>query len=165
MKPAESLAMHRLGLVALALLLLALAVLGAHDVALSRRVATLEAAVAARDKADPLMAPECAMESRGHDWTAGESREHPCAVSVRRVLQAPQQFNTRWLRVYGRYQKGFEVSALQDIEGGTSSEEAIWVSARVQKGQEASAPDVVVGRFYRGPAGHLGAYFGVLDDR
>ena len=167
----ESRAMHRLGLLGVALLLLAIGVLVAYDVGLSRRVAALEAALARRDKADPLVAQECRWKSRGlEDATAGESRENPCVVSFRRVLQAPQQFDGRWIDVHGYYAHGFEVSALFESEpagsnGEDPSVEALWVNVALQPRVVGDSLDHVVGVFHRGPAGHLGAYFGELASR
>ncbi len=171
MAATESPATRRLGLLAVALLLLAIGVLVAYDVGLSRRLALLEAAAAARDKADPLMAPECEWASRRlHGEIAGNSREHPCVVSIRRVLQAPQQFDGRWIDVYGRYDHGFEVSALftsnaAGSDGEDPSAEALWVNVALQPRAVGDSLDHVVGVFHRGPAGHLGAYFGELDEK
>ncbi len=163
----ESRAVHRLWLLVVALLLLALGGLIAHGIALSRRVQALEAAMARRDKADPLTAAECQWESRGHDWTAGESREHPCVVSFQRLIQAPQQFNGRWVEVQGHYEQAYEVSAFvapyaPDSNSADPYAEALWVNGAVLPRLEGGSLDRAVGKFRRGPAGHLGEYFGEL---
>ena len=167
---------------AAAVLVVAVAALVAHELALGRRIAALEAAVAERDAADPLVPKEClyAMRTRGETW--GQTRERPCEVEFQRLIEAPQQFEGRWVKVQGAYADGFETSALSSPESQpqrfsangipmpppSGYRHALWVSApRTPDGTTDDGLErvVVVGRFHRGPAGHLGAYFGELANQ
>lgn len=166
MAAAESRARHRLGLLGVSLMLLAIGVLVAYDIGLSRRVAALEAAVDARDKVDPLVPFEC--NYRG--VVRGASRDMPCFVTFRRLLQAPQQFDGRWVQVQGRYEHAFEVSALFAPDAAPANDadpygQALWISGALQPRQAGESLDRAVGVFHRGPTGHLGAYFGLVGAR
>ena len=164
-----------------AALLLAVAIivaLAAYDVVLSRRVVALETAVAERDAADPLNPWECvgagrqkaATATRTDGRIAGNSRDNPCAVRFQRLLDAPQQFAGRWVEVQGRYVSGLETSALFPLDEPPpgqweTTDHALWVSVAPFAPPDAIGSAVFVGRFRRGPAGHLAAYFASLDDR
>lgn len=150
---------------------LALLALLAHEVILNRRVVALEAAVAERAAADPLLAVECRISDPNRREIWGQVREKPCQVSFQRLLDAPQQFEGRWVEVQGRYSSGMESSALFALnsnppaEGWESYEHALWVDVEPFAKADAQKRGVVVGRFRRGPAGHLAQYFAALGDR
>lgn len=163
---------RRLRAVGAALLVLAIIGLVTHDVVLGRRVATLEAAVAERDKADPLMPFECRDSLPGRGGPAGASRENPCVVSFQRLLAAPQQFAGRWVEVQGRYVSGMETSALFPLDSTPRAdtpwertEHAPWVGVAPFAPLDAQQHGVFVRRFRRGPAGHLASYFASLENQ
>ncbi len=144
----------------------------AHEFVLARRIAALEAAVAQRDAADPLIGAECWYSLPRHGELAGGSRDKPCIVTFQRLLEAPQQFHGRWVEVQGRYVGGFERSALYPVDSkppdGVMWEptaHALWVDAAPFAPLDANSRGVFVGRFRRGPGGHLAAYYATLNDR
>ena len=152
--------------------IIAILALLVHEVMLARRIAALEAAVAQRDAADPLMPLECRGSFPTRGELAGGSRDKPCIVTFQRLLDAPQQFNGRWVEVQGRYSSGMERSALYPVDSTPaamaaweSDEHALWVDVAPFAPADSENRAVFVGRFRRGPAGHLGAYFAALEDR
>jgi len=162
------------------LVVAAVAALAAHAVVLSRRVVALEAAVAERAAADPLLPFECRdsgrlkarISGRKDDEIAGRSRENPCVVQFERLLDAPQQFSGRWVEVQGRYVSGFEMSALFPLGSAPPANalweptgHALWVSVAPFAKPDEQGGAVFIGRFRRGPAGHLAMYYGSLEDQ
>jgi hypothetical protein len=131
----------------------------------NRRVSGLEQKIQYREKADPLMPVECAVDSG-----LGETQDRPCRTTFDRLLRAPQQFHGRWIAVSGMYGGGFEESALYSstFEMSESSilnhHSAVWISPAVQSSKPALEKKVFAGKFHNGPSGHLSAYFGELID-
>ena len=166
----ETSTMRRLRAVGAVLLVLAIAALATHDVGLTRRVAALEVSAAARDKADPLLPPEC--EWRGPRGTIeGGERAHPCTVTFERLLEAPQQFVGRWIEVPGRFlddARGHALFPLNSVPPTDTpwepTDHALLVNVQPFAPPDARHRAVFVGRFRRGPTGP-GGYFGALDDR
>jgi hypothetical protein len=141
-----------------------------QNVVLDRRVTALETAAAERNVADPLLPSECTIAVRAGGEVWGKSSNRPCQVSFARLIQAPQQFEGRWIEVAGRYDKEFETSALFSSDAKPAFlpleepfSEALWITTSHVRYEH---PDraVVVGRFHRGPGGHLSQYFGTLVD-
>ena len=137
------------------------------NVQLWRRLGRLERVVAAREAADPLMPAECAI-----DDNMGKTRERPCQVDFERLRLWPRQFVGRWVLVTGRFEDGFEMSALfaRDEAITDASEDrllrerrGVWVDTGYRKGRDGQIVNVV-GNFKPGPAGHLGMYFGELAE-
>lgn len=162
------------------LVVAAIAALAAHDVVLSRRVVALESAVAERAAADPLLPYECRasgqltarISGRKDDEIAGRSRENPCIVQFERLLDAPQQFAGRWVEVQGRYVNGLETSALFPLDSTPPADtpweptgHALWVAVAPFAKPDERGGAVFIGRFRRGPAGHLAMYYASLEDR
>ncbi len=86
------------------------------------------------------------------------------------MIQSPQQFEGRWVRVRGFHQSGVETSALHAPDWRPPAfpqderfAEALWVDVPTGSADRLG-PVELVGRFHRGPSGHLGAYFGRLDN-
>jgi hypothetical protein len=140
----------------------------ALNISLSGRVVILEAANAKRDLVDPLMPIECTL---GDDL--GQSSDRPCFVEFYRLHDTPQQFEGRWVGVKGNYVSGFEMSAFfpdskqLDQKKGKDLQtldihSAMWLSPGFSDGEQ-YREIYVIGKFHRGPAGHLGAYFGELE--
>jgi len=128
------------------------------------RLSRVEADLKRRNNADPLHARECL------ELSSGGSPQNPCQTTLRRLAQTPQQFHDRWVLVEGVYANGFEHSALypSQAELGVSAQrfdkhEALWVHLDMPLMKE-PVPLLIVGRFTRGPSGHLGDYFGELTD-
>lgn len=139
--------------------------LGIHSRAQEQRIDALERIISTREAADPLMPKECTVDG-AVDPPLGSSREKPCRVDFYRLLSAPQQFNGRWVVVSGRYESGFETSALfgrretkGELPNGPDYGRALWVSVPVPQD---SGPQDVVGRFRSGPSGHMWQFFGEL---
>ena len=132
----------------------------------SARLERLEAAVKQREAADPLQARECV------ELGLGGSRDKPCMTTLRRLAQTPQQFHDRWVMVEGFHGSGFEHSALYPVQPELAysakifdKNAALWVDLDLPNTYEKDMPLVtVIGKFERGPAGHLGDYFGELTD-
>jgi len=130
----------------------------------NRRLQKIEAAVQKRESADPLEARECV------ELGTGASPDNPCYTTLRRLAQTPQQFHRTWVVVEGIYASGFEHSAVYPIPSepmeaskSLDKHEALWVQLGLPNTQ--NRPVItVMGRFVRGPAGHLGDYFGELVD-
>lgn len=161
----------RVGTLLVGVAIVVIVALIAHELTLTNRIAALEAAVAQRDAADPLMPFECRHSLPVRGEISGNSRDKPCFVAFQRLLDAPQQFEGRWVEVQGRYASGFETSALFPLdskppsEGWESYEHALWVGVQPFAKADTQNGVVFVGRFRRGPAGHLGQYFAALDNR
>ena len=148
----------------------AIAALAARDIALSRRIDALESAVTERSAADPLMPFEC--QSRPDRPLSGQSRDKPCIVSFQRLIDAPQQFQGRWVEVQGTYWSGFEQSELHPLDWVAPDRDhwpdparAFWVGVEPFAPLDAQNRGVFIGHFRRGPDGHLDQYFASLDDR
>lgn len=134
--------------------------------ALAARLHAVENAIRQRDAADPLNPAECPA------WRGtGDARDHPCQTTLARLLQAPQQFQGRWVMVEGGYRSAFEESALyppnyarpgkpQDLD----RQQAIWIEPGFDTTSGSISAKVVIGKFKRGPSGHLGIYAGELTD-
>jgi hypothetical protein len=130
----------------------------------TKRLQKIEAVVKKREIADPLMARECV------ELKLGASPEKPCQTTLWRLAQTPQQFHGSWVMVEGIYESGFEHTAVYPLpsDGGESSQKldkhaALWVQLDLP--ETTSRPVIfVTGKFERGPAGHLGQYFGELVD-
>jgi hypothetical protein len=127
------------------------------------RLQIVESAVKRRESADPLVAREC------EEYGLGASREKPCLTTLWHLAQTPQQFHGSWVMVEGIYASGFEHTAVYpypDLEYPSqrlNKHEALWVQLPLPNTN--SRPVIsVVGRFERGPAGHMGEYFGELVD-
>lgn len=150
---------------------------------MDRRVLALERQIAERDRSDPLMPPECrwTLPDRPHD-TQGDTPDHPCQVRFERLLQAPQQFNGRWVSVDGIYDSSFERTALRSPRAFRRRvtddqrelyDRALWVRLQLCPETKAlQAPDSgdlydigvrVVGRFASGASGHMGQYAGEIQ--
>ena len=128
------------------------------------RLNKMEVEVKQRNSADPLVARECI------EVDTGNSSDRPCLTTLRRLAQTPQQFHNRWVMVRGVYVSGFEQSALypERLDSEVSTQEldrysALWVHLDPIPSNDRPAI-TVVGRFSRGPAGHLGDYFGELTE-
>lgn len=145
----------------------------------AKRITTLEVLVSKRETADPLTPIECTTEGM-----RGESREHPCYIYFHRLLETPQQFEGRWVCVTGLYFSGFEASAFfatpddnlvygpdaprpgqkqTELHVDNWHKPALWLTPGFPPGKPFRRMSVV-GRFKRGPSGHLGHYFGELTD-
>jgi hypothetical protein len=130
----------------------------------TKRLQKLEAAVKKREIADPLEAHECV------ELGLGVSPDKPCETTLWRLAQTPQQFHGSWVMVKGIYASGFEHTAVYPLppDGGVFSQTldkhaALWVQLNLPV--TTSRPVVLVaGKFERGPAGHMGQYFGELVD-
>lgn len=138
------------------------------------RVDKIEAALKQRDNADPLVARECV------EMNAGDAPDRPCVTTLQRLAQTPQRFHDRWVLLRGIYVSGFEQSALfpmpvePEMPPPTDRPmppptfdryTAVWVRFDPTSTNLEGTPELtVVGRFKRGPAGHLGDYFGELTN-
>lgn len=130
----------------------------------TRRLQMVESAVKRREDADPLVARECIESGRG------ASRDRPCFTTLWHLAQTPQQFHGTWVVVEGIYASGFEHTAVYPMPSDTkfpsqrlNKHEALWVQLGLPDTD--SRPVIsVLGRFQRGPAGHMGDYFGELID-
>ncbi|GAB3374521.1 hypothetical protein [Massilia agri] len=127
------------------------------------RLERIENVVKKREAADPLQAKECV------ELETGDSPDKPCMTTLRRLALTPQQYHDRWVVVEGLYAGGFEVSALfpeqEDrsvMASGLDSYAALWVQLDLPNTPKEMPLIYVMGRFKRGPAGHLGQYFGEL---
>lgn len=127
------------------------------------RLTKIEAATQKRDDADPLEAHACV------ELNTGDSPHSPCRTTLHHLSRTPQQFHRRWVMVEGIYAQGFEQTALYPAPRNKSvpAEEfaphtGLWVQIGMKWGKP--SPMTVVGQFRRGPAGHLGEYFGELID-
>lgn len=133
---------------------------------MAARISELETAVQVRNAVDPLIPPECEPPAR-----LGQSPNSYCQTTVYRLLQAPYQFNGRWVKVEGVYGGGFEESALYAPRDGEppsamsyAKSSAIWVSPGFKIEPNSMPRKVIIGRFKWAPAGHMGEYFGELTD-
>lgn len=133
---------------------------------MAARISELETAVQVRNAADPLMPPECDPPAR-----LGQSPKSYCQTTVYRLLQAPHQFNGRWVMVEGVYGGSFEESALYAPRDGEppstmsyAKNSAIWVSPGFKIESNSMPRKVIIGKFKWAPAGHMGEYFGELTD-
>lgn len=120
----------------------------------NRRIDKLAEQVAAREQVDPLIPPECADPSR------------VCVVTLTRLLFAPQQFVGREVDVRGRYESGFETSALIASEEAATTaiaSQALWIYPGLPAACNGKTVQVR-GLFHRAPAGHLDSYSGALND-
>ncbi|MYN05570.1 hypothetical protein GTP41_26105 [Pseudoduganella sp. DS3] len=138
----------------------------AHLENIAARISELEAAARLRNEADPLMPSECDPPTR-----LGQSQSTYCQTTVYRLLQAPHQFNGRWVMVEGVYGGGFEESALYAPRDGEplsamsyAKSSAIWVTPGFKIEPNSMPRKVLIGRFKWAPAGHMGEYFGELTD-
>jgi hypothetical protein len=128
----------------------------------TRRLKQVEVAVQKRENADPLVARECA------ELGLGGSPAKPCHTTLYHLALTPQRYHGVWVIVQGIYASGFEHSAIYPMPsepGGTlqilNQHSALWVQVGVPDTN--SRPVIsVTGRFKRGPAGHMGDYFGEL---
>lgn len=128
----------------------------------TRRLKQVEVAVQKRENADPLVAQECA------ELGLGGSAAKPCHTTLHHLALTPQRYQGNWVTVQGIYASGFEHSAIYPMPsqpGGTwqilDKHSALWVQLGLPDSN--SRPVVsVTGRFERGPAGHMGDYFGEL---
>lgn len=125
------------------------------------RLNRIEAAIRKRDDADPLEARACMELNRGG------SADSPCITTLHHLSRTPQQFHRRWVKVAGMYKQGFEQTALYPAREHVSASAdefaphtGLWVQIGMDWGKP--SPMTVVGEFRRGPAGHLGEYFGEL---
>jgi hypothetical protein len=150
------------------LVVVAFGMLVTHDLLLGRRVTRLEAAVAARDAADPLMPFEC-LHPRERA-PSGQSRDKPCIVTFQRLLEAPQQFQGRWVEVQGTYWHGPEQSELFPLDWTPPAPghwpqpgHALAVSVAPLAPLDAQDHGVFIGRFQRGPTGPDANYAGLSN--
>lgn len=117
-----------------------------------------------RESVDPLVARECM------ELGLGTSPQKPCQTTLRRLAETPQQFHGSWVMVEGIYASGFEHTAVyptrldtEEASQGLDKHAALWVQFGLPLTN--SRPVItVVGKFERGPAGHMGDYFGELVD-
>lgn len=130
------------------------------------RISELETAAQTRNAADPLVPVECDSPTR-----LGQSKSSYCQTTVYRLLQAPHQFNGRWVMVEGVYGGGFEESALYAPNDGArpsvmtySKNSAIWVSPGFKSESGSMPRKVIIGKFKWGPTGHMSEYFGELTE-
>jgi hypothetical protein len=75
------------------------------------RILNLELSEKKRNDVDPLQPIECDVVNG-----LGNSSKQACNITIWRLLEAPEQFDGKWVRVAGKYRSGFEQSALYDID-------------------------------------------------
>jgi hypothetical protein len=131
------------------------------------RLISVEDNLEKRQIADPLNPVECDITNG-----TGVSPKNACNISIWRLLRSPQQFDNKWVKVAGRYVKGFERSALYDVDYELSANYldiflqprfALWVETS-QDVMESTSRISFVGLYKRGPSGHLRQYGGELKN-
>ena len=114
------------------------------------RIALLERTVAHREAADPLIPEECPHA----DWV--------CVTSIGQVVKSPEKYHGREIGITGIFVSGFETSILVD-KTDRGEGQGIWVNDGIPVSRNLQEM-TVVGRFKRGPSGHLGGYKGELSE-
>lgn len=145
--------------------LIAVAAIGVHQYRMQIRVETLRELVMAREEADPLLASECEPD-KVHVLL--------CITTIRSLISRPQQFHNRRVRIGAKYLSGFEMSAFFDLDyaflksGDLDLGKGIWLESILpgkEWPQDLDNKTVIIdGTFINRPSGHLGQYFGRLED-